>query len=102
MAGLLPADVCMHDRYQALDHVELDASRDGPTADAGTTIRGHEFHYSSADVGRDARFAFDVVRGDGIDGDHDGLLEHRALGTYCHVHAASGAFDAFVDRVADG
>ena len=28
-----------------------------------------------------------------------GLVEHRTLGTYCHVHAASGAFDAFLDEV---
>jgi cobyrinic acid a,c-diamide synthase len=109
MAGVLPADVTMRDRYQALDHVELRAKRDGPTAStgstaptaptaaAGTTLRGHEFHYSAAEVASDARFAFDVVRGTGIDGDHDGLIEHRTVGTYAHVHPASGAFDAFCD-----
>jgi cobyrinic acid a,c-diamide synthase len=100
MAGALPAEVRMCDRYQALDHIELEP-RDGATltAPAGTTLRGHEFHYSSATLGRDARFAFDVVRGDGIDGDHDGLTEHRTLGTYAHVHAASGAFDRFVEAL---
>ncbi|NHN47957.1 cobyrinic acid a,c-diamide synthase [Halostella sp. JP-L12] len=96
MAGVLPADVTMHDRYQALDHVELEATGDALTADTGGTLRGHEFHYSSADVDRDARFAFDVVRGDGIDGERDGLTEYRTLGTYAHVHPESGAFDAFV------
>jgi cobyrinic acid a,c-diamide synthase len=99
MAGVLPADVRMHDRYQALDHIELDARRDTLTADAGGTLRGHEFHYSSADPGTDARFAFDVQRGDGIDDGRDGLYEYETLGTYCHVHAASGAFDAFVDSL---
>jgi cobyrinic acid a,c-diamide synthase len=97
MAGVLPADVRMQDRYQALDHVELTARASGPTPDAGTTVRGHEFHYSSADVADDARFAFDVERGDGIDGDHDGLTEYDTVGTYCHVHAESGTFDAFVE-----
>ena len=99
MAGLLPAEVRMHDRYQALDHVELRADADTLTAAAGTTLRGHEFHYSSATVGSDARFAFDVVRGDGITDSKDGLVEHRALGTYCHVHPESGAFDAFAERL---
>ncbi|MBP1923009.1 cobyrinic acid a,c-diamide synthase [Halorubrum alkaliphilum] len=99
MAGVLPADVRMHDRYRALDHVELRAKRDGPTATAGATLRGHEFHYSAADVDDDARFVFDVERGTGIDGDHDGLIEHRTLGTYCHVHPESGAFDAFRDEL---
>jgi len=97
MAGVLPADVQMRDRYQALDHVELRARRDAPTAAAGETLRGHEFHYSAADVASDARFAFDVERGTGIDGDREGLIEHRTLGTYCHVHPESGAFDAFCD-----
>jgi cobyrinic acid a,c-diamide synthase len=96
MAGVLPATIRMRDRYQALDHVELE-SRDGTlTADAGRTLYGHEFHYSEADVADDARFAFDVVRGRGVDGDHDGLTEYRTLGTYAHVHTASGAFDRFV------
>jgi cobyrinic acid a,c-diamide synthase len=99
MAGVLPADVRMRDRYQALDHVELRARRDAPTAAAGEALRGHEFHYSTADAAGDARFAFDVERGTGIDGDRDGLIEHRTLGTYCHVHPESGAFDAFLDRL---
>ena len=95
MAGVLPADVRMHDRYQALDHVELRATRNAPTAKTQMTLRGHEFHYSAADVDSDARFAFDVTRGTGIDGENDGLIEYRTLGTYCHVHPESGAFDAF-------
>jgi cobyrinic acid a,c-diamide synthase len=100
MAGVLPAEVAMRDRYQALDHVELRA-RDGGTltAPAGGSLRGHEFHYSEATLGRDARFAFETVRGDGLDGDHDGLVEYRTLGTYAHVHAASGAFDRFVEAL---
>jgi cobyrinic acid a,c-diamide synthase len=102
MAGVLPADVRMHDRYQALDHVELCAETETLTAEDGGSLRGHEFHYSSAEPASDARFAFDVDRGDGITGDRDGLTEYRTLGTYCHVHPESGAFDAFLDRVADG
>ncbi|GAB7090917.1 cobyrinic acid a,c-diamide synthase [Halorubrum luteum] len=119
MAGVLPGHVEMHDRYQALDHVELRAVDDGVTASAGERHRGHEFHYSShtvgsstdvgssADVGSsmdgtvdtetDARFAFEVDRGDGIDGSHDGLRVHRTVGTYAHRHAASGAFDRLVE-----
>ena len=99
MAGVLPADVRMHDRYQALDHVELRARSDALTAAAGETRRGHEFHYSSADVDRDADFAFDVERGDGIDDGRDGLTEYRTLGTYAHCHPESGAIDALLDAL---
>lgn len=99
MAGVLPSEITLHDRHQALDHVELNARNETLTAAAGDTLRGHEFHYSRADVASDARFAFDVLRGTGIDDAHDGLTEYRTLGTYCHVHAESGAFDRFVDAI---
>jgi cobyrinic acid a,c-diamide synthase len=99
MAEVLPADVRMHDRYQALDHVELRARESTLTAGRGQTLRGHEFHYSSTDVARDGEFAFDVERGDGIEDGRDGLSEHETLGTYCHVHPASGAFDAFLEAM---
>ncbi len=99
MAGVLPAEIEMRERYQALDHVEFRAREDTLTASAGATRRGHEFHYSSASTDRDARFAFEMRRGDGIDGEHDGLTEYNTLGTYTHLHAESGAIDSFVDRI---
>ena len=101
MAGILPADVSMHDRYRALDHVELEAREGTLTAAAGERLRGHEFHYSSAAVDGDARFAFETVRGDGIDGDHDGLTEYASLGTYVHAHPESGAFDRFLESISN-
>jgi cobyrinic acid a,c-diamide synthase len=97
MAGVLPASVTMHDRYQALDHVQLSATEAAPAPMAGATYRGHEFHYSAADVGRDARFAFDVERGDGITEERDGLREYRTLGQYCHCHPETGTVDAFLE-----
>lgn len=101
MAGVLPAEVRMCDRYQALDHVELRARTGTLTADSKETIRGHEFHYSGADVAIDATFAFDVERGEGIADEKDGLTEFQTLGTYAHVHADSGAFDRFLDRLVE-
>jgi cobyrinic acid a,c-diamide synthase len=101
MAGVLPARIEMADGPQALDHVELAADRDTLVARAGETRRGHEFHYSTAAVAGDARFAFDVVRGRGIGG-RDGLVAHETLGTYAHLHADCGAVDRFVDAVAAG
>jgi len=97
MAGVLPADVEMCDRYQALDHVALAATGHAPGLEVGQRFRGHEFHYSRATVGRDARFAFDVVRGEGVDGERDGLVEYATVGTYSHRHPESGAFERLVD-----
>ncbi len=99
MAGILPADVTMHGRYQALNHIEMRGLRDGLTVGKGRTLRGHEFHYSRASVDDDARFGFEMVRGDGIDGEHDGLLEYESMGTYGHVHPESGAFDWLLDQL---
>ncbi|WP_257300230.1 cobyrinic acid a,c-diamide synthase [Haloarchaeobius sp. FL176] len=100
MADVLPAAVRLHERYQALDHVELRATTDGPTAAANARLRGHEFHYSSATPDSDARFAFELVRGEGITDGKDGLTEYRTVGTYCHCHGASGAFDRLVEAAA--
>ncbi len=98
MAGVLPASVEMHERYQALNHVELRAREDTPIADAGETRRGHEFHYSSVTLGDDARLAFDVERGDGIEDAADGLTEYQTLGIYTHCHAESGMIDTLIRR----
>ncbi|AWB28669.1 cobyrinate a,c-diamide synthase [Halococcoides cellulosivorans] len=94
MAGVLPADVRMTDRPQAIGHVELSARRDSPIASPDTTIQGHEFHYSTA-TARDARYTFDTD-GTGLDG-CDGLTEYSTVGTYAHLHAASGVFDSLLD-----
>jgi cobyrinic acid a,c-diamide synthase len=99
MSGLLPAEVRMHGRYQALDHVELDAREETLTAGPGERRRGHEFHYSTLTTDADARYAFEMVRGDGITGEDDGLTEYETLGTYSHCHPESGAFDFFLEVV---
>ncbi len=101
MAGVLPADIEMTDRYQALDHVELEADRRTVTAARGDRLRGHEFHYSSAALDGDAKLAFSMVRGDGMADGRDGLTEYDTVGTYAHVHPESGAFDTFLDRIGE-
>ena len=101
MADVLPAAIRMTERYQALDHVELEADRRTVTADPGDRLRGHEFHYSTADLAADATLAFSMRRGDGMGGGRDGLTEYRTLGTYTHLHAESGAFDTFLDRMGE-
>ncbi|WP_158853343.1 cobyrinic acid a,c-diamide synthase [Halorhabdus sp. CUG00001] len=98
MSGILPATVEMCERYQALGHVELSADRRTLTADTGDSLRGHEFHYSRASLDSDATLAF-TVDGEGIADGRDGLTEYETLGTYAHVHAASGAFDTLLERL---
>ncbi|MFA1610335.1 cobyrinate a,c-diamide synthase [Halobellus rubicundus] len=99
MAGVLPVETRMRDRLVGLDHVGVRATRDTLIAPAGETRRGHEYHFSSATAASDARFAFEMVRGAGVDGANDGLTEYRTLGTFAHFHPGSDAFDYLLETV---
>ena len=99
MAGILPARVKMVDELQALGYVELKGKDDSAVCRKGAKLRGHEFHYSGIEIGRNPEFAFDVSRGTGMDGSHEGLMRYNSLGTYTHFHGESGAFDRFIVRL---
>lgn len=50
-------------------------------------LKGHEFHYSSIEnIGNDCKFAYDLSKGYGIDGKHDGVLVYNTLASYMHLH----------------
>ncbi len=88
MAGVLPLDIVMHDRPQGRGYVRLQATPDHPWpgAGAGAEIPAHEFHYSGVDqLPQGLRFAWRVLRGYGIDGQHDGLVMHNLLASYVHL-----------------
>ena len=52
-------------------------------------VRGHEFHYSAVRPGLGCGFGFDILRGSGLAGGKDGMVNGNALGTYMHQHALS-------------
>ncbi len=97
LTNILPVDVQMTQKRQALGHAEVEAVRDCAIARSGDTLRGHEYHYSTASVDRDARFAYRVTKGDGING-HDGIVESNVVASYLHTHVYSmpHEFDLFV------
>ncbi|MFW6071251.1 MAG: cobyrinate a,c-diamide synthase [Candidatus Bipolaricaulota bacterium] len=97
MAGILPAEVEMTESLQGLGYVEVRARSGDGLFSSGESYRGHEFHYSRTRVESGAEFAFDDLRGAGIDGSHDGLRRYNAVGTYGHFHPESGLFDDFLD-----
>lgn len=96
MAGILPAEARMVDELQGLGYVELEGRDSNPFSETASTIRGHEFHYSRMEVGPGAEYGFDVLKGQGIDGEHDGLVKGNSIGTYGHFHPESGLFDDFL------
>jgi len=107
MVGALPADVVMHDRPVGRGYVSLKLTADAPwrSCDGTGSVRGHEFHYSSLEnVSPDLKFAYEVARGHGVDGQHDGLVYRNVLASYTHLRSEAGsnwapAFVAFVRSV---
>jgi cobyrinic acid a,c-diamide synthase len=95
MVGALPADVVVHARPVGRGYVNLRETGCGPwpapPSGEGPVIRAHEFHYSSIEnLGPDVRFAYDVERGHGIDGLHDGIVHKNLLASYAHLRDVAG------------
>ncbi|HEC90836.1 MAG TPA: cobyrinate a,c-diamide synthase [Alphaproteobacteria bacterium] len=96
MAGAIPADVVMHEKPQGLGYVRLRETGLGPwtPVDAGglpRDIPAHEFHYSSLEnLPSGVGFAYEVLRGHGIDGRNDGLIVNNLLASYSHLRDAEG------------
>jgi tRNA 2-thiouridine synthesizing protein E len=65
-------------------------------------VRGHEFHYSDlVNVDPNTRFAYQVTRGHGVDGQHDGIVYRNVLASYAHLRCGAGSswVPAFVNFV---
>ena len=90
MAGVLPADIVMHARPVGRGYVHLRETGRGPwparPAGARALIHAHEFHYSSVEnLAPGLTFAYEVERGYGIDGRHDGIVYRNLLASYSHL-----------------
>ena len=97
MVGALPATTIMTKKLQALGYVEANVIRSNPIVHLGKVIRGHEFHYSRIECEGDARFAYKLQRGKGINDGFDGLVEHCTLGGYLHTHFYTYPVDRFIE-----
>ena len=93
MVGAIPGDVVMHDKPIGRGYVHLTENLQHPwarTHEKSNIIRAHEFHYSSLEnLPADARFAYSVTRGHGIDGKHDGYLKNKLFASYAHLRSVS-------------
>jgi cobyrinic acid a,c-diamide synthase len=95
MAGVIPADAVMYERPQGRGYVRLRETPQHPWPD-GTTmnqddIPAHEFHYSRLEnVDRPLTFAYEMARGQGIDGHHDGIVHRNLLASYAHLRDVTG------------
>ncbi len=80
----------MTKNVQALSYVISEAQKDNIILKKGELFRGHEFHYSKVDVGMEKpKFAFKILRGKGIVGKEDGLMDKNTVASYVHTHVAA-------------
>ncbi len=94
MVGAIAGDIVMHPKPVGRGYVILAPTADHPWHEAGAEVkdlRAHEFHYSSIDnLPADTRYAYEMKRGHGIDGSHDGVVYKNLLASYTHLRATSG------------
>ncbi len=92
MVGVIPADIVMHSRPVGRGYVHLRETGRGlwPRPPA-PLIHAHEFHYSSVEnLAPGAQFAYDVERGHGVDGRHDGIVHKNLLASFAHLRDVAG------------
>jgi len=95
MVGAVPADIVMHARPVGRGYVHLRETGRSPwprpSVPLAQPLRAHEFHYSSVEnLAPGAEFAYEVERGHGIDGRHDGLVRGNLLASYAHLRDVAG------------
>jgi cobyrinic acid a,c-diamide synthase len=89
MVQALPMDFQLKSKPQGHGYTKLEVVESNPFYSVGTTLKGHEFHYSRVtrfDLGS-CSLAFSMRRGTGILDEKDGVCYKNVLATYSHVHA---------------
>jgi cobyrinic acid a,c-diamide synthase len=89
MVGFVPGDTVMQPRPQGRGYIRLQRSAQHPWPAQSTTpetIPGHEFHYSHLEnLPSGLTYAWNVERGQGLDGAHDGLVLNKLVAGYAHL-----------------
>ena len=91
MTGVIDAEAVMHEKPQGRGQIVIARMADcpwpalpGADTRAGA-INAHEFHHAAlVDLPADTTFAFEIRRGMGVDGKHDGIVVHNALACFAH------------------
>ncbi len=89
MVGFFPINFFLEKKPQGHGYTVLEVCGKNPFFEQGKRIKGHEFHYSKANIIEkgEIRFAFKMLRGKGIHEKQDGAVKKNTLATYTHIHA---------------
>jgi len=88
MWDLIPARVVMQRRFAALGYVTAVSDEAGLLGPAGTTIRGHEFHYSTLEPLGPLAYSRRLIRPGG-ESKPDGIRAGGLVAGYAHLHLGS-------------
>jgi cobyrinic acid a,c-diamide synthase len=106
MVGAIPGDIMMHEKPVGRGYIRMNETGESPWTESSVEVLGHEFHYSSLDNLDTSRlkYAYEVKRGHGIDGRHDGIVYKNLLASYAHLRSLesnnwAARFVAFVRKV---
>jgi len=95
MVGVLDAQTLMYDKPQGRGYVKLsEYPEQHPWAwqsQPAKCLYAHEFHYSALKgLATDGQFAYQVLRGKGIQQQQDGLVYKNLLASYTHLRNTAG------------
>jgi cobyrinic acid a,c-diamide synthase len=83
-AGVISAEAVFDISRRFLGYTKARVLEDNVLSGKGEILLGHEFHYSYLEVDGDTKYAYEMERGFGIDGIHDGIITHECLASYMH------------------
>ena len=101
MVGVVPGETVMHERPVGRGYARLQPTGNDRWQEIAS-IPAHEFHYSSLEnLPTDSIYAYEVTRGHGIDGQHDGYQQYNLLAGYVHRRGAGaqGWITPFLNQV---
>ena len=105
MSGIIQGDIHLHEKPQGRGYIRIRPTPHSlwPTSHTtDTDICGHEFHYSSLNnLPADTIYGYEVKRGTGIDGKHDGIVYKNMMACYAHLRNTQQSpwVSGFVDFV---
>ncbi|VAW01171.1 Protein similar to cobyrinic acid a,c-diamide synthetase clustered with dissimilatory sulfite reductase [hydrothermal vent metagenome] len=103
MVGVIPGTATMNKRPQGRGFARLKATANAPWLHS--EFAAHEFHYASLEgLPDNLNYAYEVIRGHGIDGTRDGIVINNMMANFCHLRDSktnpwAENFVSFVRRI---
>ncbi|MCS7130403.1 MAG: hydrogenobyrinic acid a,c-diamide synthase (glutamine-hydrolyzing) [Archaeoglobaceae archaeon] len=96
--GLIPAEAILDLSKRFLGYTKAKVVEENVISGKGEKLLGHEFHYSYLDLENDMKYAYELERGYGIDGIHDGIIIHNCLASYMHMLFPKESVGRFLEK----